>query len=211
MDTTALEPTLRQGIEELRLVLSDHQVQNLLEYLKLLHQWNRAYNLTAITAPAEMVAMHLLDSLAIVPHLEGETFIDVGTGPGLPGIPLAIALPGKTFSLLDSNGKRTRFLFQVRTSLGLCNVSEIHARTENYCHEQGFDGVLSRAFTSVPDMVAKTRHLLKPGGHFYAMKGRKPDKELSDLPKPFNVSSCYRLSVPGVDGERHLVSISNPC
>lgn len=202
-----LENSLRQGLDALGMPLSDGKIQQLLTYLDLLQQWNRAYNLTAVTDPQEMVHLHLLDSLAIAPFLQGDNFIDVGTGPGLPGIPLAIALPDKHITLLDSNGKRVRFLFQVKVALGLQNCHEIHHRAENLQPETLFDGIISRAFTSLLDMVTKTHHLLAPGGSFYAMKGRYPEKELSELAKPYNVCACHQLQVPGVDGERHLVEI----
>lgn len=210
MSNKRQETLLRAGLVELGLNLRDHQVSQLLAFLNLLKKWNKAYNLTAIDDPEEMVALHLLDSLAILPHLEGQRFIDVGTGPGLPGIPLAIALPDKHFTLLDSNGKRVRFLFQVKVALGLKNIEEIHGRSEDYRPKEGFDGVISRAFTALPDMVDKTHHLLADTGTFYAMKGRMPEKELSELPKPYNVSSCYPLSVPGVGAERHLVTLTVP-
>jgi 16S rRNA (guanine527-N7)-methyltransferase len=210
MSNKSQEHRLRSGLAKLGLTLNDHQVGQLLDFLDLLQKWNKAYNLTAIENPEEMVALHLLDSLAILPYLEGRRFIDVGTGPGLPGIPLAIACPDRHFTLLDSNGKRVRFLFQVRVALGLSNIEEIHARSEAYKPKEPFDGVISRAFTSLPDMAHKTRHLLTDSGVFYAMKGRMPEKELSDLPKPFNVSSCYPLSVPGVDADRHLVTLTIP-
>lgn len=204
-----LEEALCKGLQRLAIVLTDSQVGQLLQYLQLLQQWNRAYNLTAVTDPLDMIHLHLLDSLAILPYLKGKRFIDVGTGPGLPGIPLAIAMPDNYFVLLDSNGKRVRFLFQVRVALGLANVAEVHARAESYQGEAEFDGIISRAFTSLAEMVDKTRHLAGRGGIFYAMKGRYPEKELSELAKPYNVVTCHRLDVPGVDAERHLIEIAN--
>jgi len=201
------QDVLRRGLDELGLELCDVQIGQLLRYLELLQQWNKAYNLTAITDPLDMVRLHLLDSLAILPFLRGRRFIDVGTGPGLPGIPLAIAMPDRHFTLLDSNGKRVRFLFQVKVALGLANVTEIHSRVEAFKPEQGFDGIISRAFTSLAEMVTKTEHFLAADGVFFAMKGRFPEKELSELPKPYNVFTSHRLEVPGVDGERHLLEI----
>ncbi|MFA5493601.1 MAG: 16S rRNA (guanine(527)-N(7))-methyltransferase RsmG [Porticoccaceae bacterium] len=198
---------LREGLTSLGLTLDDRQVELLLRYLGLLGKWNRAYNLTAVDDPLDMVSRHLLDSLAIAPYLAGERFIDVGTGPGLPGIPLAIALPDKQFTLLDSNGKRVRFLFQVKTELGLGNVSEVQARAESYRAEAPFDGVISRAYSAIEMMVASTAALLADGGRFYAMKGRYPVGELSALAKPYNVTGTHRLQVPGIDGERHLIEI----
>lgn len=191
----------------LGLALSTDQQQQLLDYIRLLQKWNRAYNLTAIREPAEMLTRHLLDSLVVAPYLVGERFIDVGTGPGLPGIPLAIAQPGRHFTLLDGNGKKVRFLFQVITTLGLTNASEVHARVEDFYPEAAYDGVISRAFSALDTMVAGTGHLLKPGGRFYAMKGRYPEKELSRLPKTYTVTGSHRLEIPGVEGARHLIEI----
>ncbi|MCK9563248.1 MAG: 16S rRNA (guanine(527)-N(7))-methyltransferase RsmG [Bacteroidales bacterium] len=198
---------LEQGLAQLSLALDGGQVDRLLAYLSLLAKWNRAYNLTAVSDPLDMVSLHLLDSLSILPWLVGERFIDVGTGPGLPGIPLAIALPDRHFTLLDSNGKRVRFLFQVRTALGLDNVDEVQARAESHRPPQPFDGVISRAYSAIDTMIASTAHLLAPGGHFYAMKGRFPGEELSALTKPYIVTGTHRLQVPGIDGERHLIAI----
>lgn len=204
---TAMDTELRQGLQSLGMALSDDQIDQLLSYLELLHKWNRAYNLTAVEDPLDMVSLHLLDSLAIASYLKGNGFIDVGTGAGLPGIPLAIALPDRHFTLLDSNGKRVRFLFQVRTQLGLVNVREIQARAESFKPEALFDGVISRAYSSVRTMVQSTAHLLDPKGIFYTMKGRFPDRELSELVKPYTVTATHMLQVPGIDGERHLIEI----
>lgn len=203
----ATEQELRQGLSLLGMPLNDHQIKQLLSYLELLHKWNRAYNLTAVENSLDMVSLHLLDSLAIAPYLAGNRFIDVGTGPGLPGIPLAIALPDRHFTLLDSNGKRIRFLFQVRTQLALGNVEEIQARAESFKPEALFDGVISRAYSSLRTMVQSTANLLDPNGIFYAMKGRFPDRELSELVKPYTVTATHRLRVPAIDGERHLIEI----
>ncbi|WP_461516313.1 16S rRNA (guanine(527)-N(7))-methyltransferase RsmG [Porticoccus sp.] len=202
------EQQLRAGLAQLSLVLTDKQIELLLEYLNLLLKWNRAYNLTAIRDPLEMLGLHLLDSLSIASFVQGERIIDVGTGPGLPGIPLAICFPERSVTLLDSNGKKTRFLFQVKTSLGLDNVQEVQSRVEAYQPQQLFDAVTSRAFSSLLDMVDKCSHLLAPEGRFYAMKGQYPEQELSDLPKHYNVVVSHQLKVPGVEGQRHLVEIA---
>ncbi|KJS05702.1 MAG: 16S rRNA methyltransferase [Gammaproteobacteria bacterium BRH_c0] len=204
---SAIENELREGLLTLDMSLTDSQISQLLSYLELLHKWNRAYNLTAVEDPLEMVSLHLLDSLAIAPYLQGKGFIDVGTGPGLPGIPLAIAMPDRHFTLLDSNGKRVRFLFQVRTQLKLANVEEVQARAESFQPQALYDGVISRAYSSIRTMVQSTAHLLAPQGTFYAMKGRFPDRELSELVKPYTVTATHRLQVPAVDGERHLIEI----
>ena len=204
----ALRAQLEKGLETLDIDCSAQQVDQLLDYLSLLVTWNSAYNLTAIRDPEQMVARHLLDSLAILPFITGENLIDVGTGPGLPGIPLAIMCPEKTFKLLDSNGKKTRFLFHARCQLKLQNLTEIQSRVEQFIPEKTYDTVLSRAFTSVAEMVDKCEHLLNPDGRFLAMKGKFPQSELSLLAKDYKVDVSHRLTVPGVDGERHLIEIS---
>ena len=203
----SLQTLLEDGLDKLAIQCSDHQLKQLLDYLNLLATWNSAYNLTAIRDPEKMVALHLLDSLAILPLIKGERLIDVGTGAGLPGIPLAIMFPEKTFKLLDSNGKKTRFLFQARSQLGLKNLSEIQTRVEQYTPEQSYDTVLSRAFSSIAEMVALCKHLLGSDGRFLAMKGKFPQSELSLLEKGFKVDASHQLRVPGVEAERHLIEI----
>ncbi len=203
-----LRELLESGLEELGVECSPYQIQQLLDYVSLLVSWNSAYNLTAVREPAQMIALHLLDSLAILPYITGQNFIDVGTGAGLPGIPLAIMCPDKNFKLLDSNGKKTRFLFHARCQLGLKNLTEIQARVESFIPETPYDTVLSRAFTSVAEMVDKCQHLLSPEGRFLAMKGKFPQSELSLLEKGYMVEVSHQLKVPGVDGERHLIEIS---
>jgi 16S rRNA (guanine527-N7)-methyltransferase len=204
----ALRAQLEKGIDELGLECSPQQVGLLLDYVDLLITWNNAYNLTAIRDPEQMIALHILDSLAILPFVSGENLIDVGTGPGLPGIPLAIMCPQKTFMLLDSNGKKTRFLFHARCQLKLQNLTEIQSRVEQFKPEKTYDTVLSRAFTSVAEMVDKCKHLLDSDGRFLAMKGKFPQSELSLLEKGYKVDVSHRLAVPGVEGERHLIEIS---
>lgn len=203
-----LASRLRAGLDALSLPLSDYQVALLLDYLSLLQKWNRAYNLTAVRDPQEMLHLHLLDSLSIAKYIAGNEMIDVGTGPGLPGIPLAICFPERSFTLLDSNGKKTRFLFQAKNSLGLGNVQEVQSRVEAYQPDRSYDAVISRAFSSLADMVEKCSHLLAPDGRFYAMKGQYPQQELSELPKHYNVIASHRLDVPGVEAQRHLVEIA---
>ena len=203
-----LAPLLEAGMQQMGVEYSSEQRDMLLAYLQLLMTWNRAYNLTAIRDPREMIKLHLLDSLAVLPHLSGKRLIDVGTGAGLPGIPLAIMCPERDFTLLDSNGKKTRFLFQARCDLGLSNLKEINSRVESHRPEVPYDAVLSRAFTSVADMVNKCSHLLSPEGLFLAMKGKFPQSELSEIGKDYKVNASHTLQVPGVDGERHLIVIS---
>lgn len=198
---------LCRGAQSLGLTLTGRQQDLLLEYLALLVKWNRAYNLSAIRDPGQMLSLHLLDSLAVAPHLTGERFADVGTGAGLPGIPLAILFPERHFTLIDSNGKKVRFLFQVRNELGLDNVRELQDRVESVRLDPPVDGVLSRAFASLADMVDGCAHLLAPSGRCYAMKGQWPENELSALPKPFKVFATHSLVVPGVDAQRHLLEL----
>lgn len=199
---------LAEGARQLQLDLSPGQAQQLLDYLALLQKWNRAYNLTAVRDPAQMLSRHLLDSLSIAHLVDGQRVLDVGTGPGLPGIPLAILFPDRQFELLDSNGKKTRFLIEARAQLGLGNV-EVHCdRVEALRDTRGFDAITSRAFASLTDMAQGCEQLLAPGGRIFAMKGLYPEQELSQLPKRFIVEACHTLSVPGVDEARHLLVIS---
>jgi len=199
---------LQAGIDALALACTKEQLDLLLAYLDMLERWNKTYNLTAIRDPIPMINLHLLDSLAVQPHVsEKKNLIDIGTGPGLPGIPLAIMNPDKNFTLLDSAGKKTRFLFQVRTELGLDNVLEINKRAEAFLPEVLYDTVLSRAFSSIPDMLKTCQHLVDRNGCFMAMKGKLPKSELSAIPKGYKVADVCRLDIPNIDGERHLITI----
>ncbi|WP_239953285.1 16S rRNA (guanine(527)-N(7))-methyltransferase RsmG [Pantoea sp. Z09] len=188
--------------------LSDQQKAQLVAYVGLLDKWNKAYNLTSVRDPQQMLVRHILDSIVVAPHLKGERFIDVGTGPGLPGIPLAIVLPQAHFTLLDSLGKRVRFLRQVQHELGLTNVTPVQSRVEEFPSEPPFDGVISRAFASLQDMVSWCHHLPSAQGCFYALKGVRPDEEIASLPAGFRLVSVNALNVPELDGERHLVVIA---
>jgi 16S rRNA (guanine527-N7)-methyltransferase len=184
-------------------------VDALLVYLAMLVKWNKAFNLTAVRTPAEMVSRHLLDSLAVVPHLHGQCIIDVGSGAGLPGIPLALAFPQREFVLLDSNSKKTRFLTQLRAELGLANLSVVHSRVEDYRPSPGFDCVISRAYASIADILSSSGHLLIEGGEFLAMKGGLPEQELMALPPGWRLLEQLRLQVPGLEQEqRHLLRIA---
>ncbi|MFV0277810.1 MAG: 16S rRNA (guanine(527)-N(7))-methyltransferase RsmG [Parahaliea sp.] len=202
-----LRRELAEGCRTLDLALSAVQLEALWEYLNLLIKWNRAYNLTAVREPADMVRKHLLDSLAIAPLVSGQRLIDVGTGAGLPGVPLAIVYPQREFHLLDSNSKKTRFLFQVKTALGLDNMAVHHQRVESHRPATPFEAVLSRAFASLADMVAGCRHLLAPGGRFLAMKGHYPEAELAALSGVCEVLAVTPVCVPGLAEQRHLVSL----
>jgi 16S rRNA (guanine527-N7)-methyltransferase len=203
-DRKALQAQLEQGIEALGLKLPAEAVPRLLDYQALLERWNGTYNLTAIRAPADMVSRHLLDSLAILPYLRGHSLADLGTGPGLPGIPLAIAAPGRQVLLVDSNGKKVRFLREAIRSLKLEGVRAVQSRVEEV--EGEFDCVTARAFASLADMLAWGGHLLAPRGIWLAMKGKSPDEELPGVPDGFTVNGIHTLDVPGLGvAERHLV------
>lgn len=207
-----LEQALFRGAEQIGVELSEQQGQQLLAYLQLFAKWNSAYNLSAVRDIGEMVSRHLLDSLSIVPHLldnqPGRRWLDVGSGGGLPGIPLAILFPDRDLTLLDSNGKKTRFLFQVKTELQLPRTEVVQGRIERYQPTQSFDAVFSRAFASLQDFLTGCAHLVSPGARFYAMKGQFPEDELREVTKPFNVEHCYPLNVPGEMAARHLVVIT---
>ncbi|EHX0067781.1 16S rRNA (guanine(527)-N(7))-methyltransferase RsmG [Salmonella enterica] len=189
--------------------LTDHQKTLLVAYVDMLHKWNKAYNLTSVRDPNEMLVRHILDSIVVAPYLQGQRFIDVGTGPGLPGIPLAIVLPDAHFTLLDSLGKRVRFLRQVQHELKLENITPVQRRVEAYPSEPPFDGVISRAFASLNDMVSWCHHLPGEKGRFYALKGQLPGDEIASLPDDFSVESVEKLRVPQLEGERHLVIIKS--
>jgi len=203
-----LREKLDAGLAKLGLNLPEGVRGDLVAYVELLAKWNKAYNLTAIRNPDDMVTRHLLDSLAVVPYVQGEYIIDVGTGGGLPGIPLALVYPERRLVLLDSNSKKTRFLVQAKASLGLENVTVVHSRVEEYRPERQFDVVITRAFASVADILTGSRHLLTPQGEFLAMKGAVPEEELVELPQGFHLIEVIALKVPGLEQEqRHLLRI----
>lgn len=210
MNKTAqmLGPALEAGVAEMGLALSELQFEQLLRYLAELDKWNRVYNLSAVRDVRAMVSRHILDSLSVLPHLRTlnpATAIDVGTGAGLPGIPLAIAFPECRFTLLDSAGKKTRFLFHVATTLGLDNVQVENRRVEAYQPETLYPVVLSRAFASLADMTSNCAHLLAQTGVFLAMKGQYPSEELAEIKAHYYTVSVHSLSIPDTEGERHLV------
>ena len=201
----SLEQQLKAGIAALGLTLPDGAEAKLLAYLALLDKWNRVYNLTAVRDAERMVSHHLLDSLAAVPFFQGEAVLDVGSGGGLPGIPLAIARPELQVTLIDSIAKKTAFLLQAKAELGLQNLQVVTGRVEDFRPAAGFDVVTSRAFSDLKEFVMLTRHLLKPGGRWLAMKGLYPHEEIALMPSGVKVSADHALVVPGLDASRHLI------
>ncbi len=199
------------GAAQIDVSLSRPQAEQLGRFAALLLKWNAVYNLTAIDRQDEVVGLHLLDSLSILPELDRHAdarplrVLDAGAGGGLPGIPLAIVRPGWRFWLIDKVKKKTAFLQQARVELGLTNVSVVNARIETWAPAERFDVIVARAFTSLAGLVAWTRHLLAPGGVWFAMKGGMPDEEIAALPADVRVRRTVKLRVPRVDGQRHLI------
>ncbi|HLB41941.1 MAG TPA: 16S rRNA (guanine(527)-N(7))-methyltransferase RsmG [Gammaproteobacteria bacterium] len=198
---------LAQALAENELAINHTQQQKLINYLELLQTWNRVFNLTTITKPRDMVYLHIIDSLLIQPYLQGTQYLDVGSGAGLPGIPLAIIHPEHHWVLLDKNNKKTRFITQVVAELKLPSIDVIHKRCEAFHPQYGFDNIVSRAFGNLRLFIESTAHLLGEGGIFIAMKGKLPQKELDDIPNGFMVENVIRLYVKGTSVERHLVRI----
>ena len=205
-DAIALQ--LGRELAQLDLVLSLDQQADLVTYIELMCRWNRAYNLTAVRDPIAMVTRHLSDSLAIASLIPVATVLDVGTGPGLPGIPLAIALPSQNFHLLDANGKKTRFLFQVKNQLRLANIEIKETRVENFQVEQGYDCVVSRAFASLGLMVKSCRHLLSKQGRIFAMKSASVHTELEEIADVAELIALKEIKVPGLEETRYVVELA---
>ncbi len=203
----SLSESLQQLLDQTDLDISELQKQQLVKLVELLNKWNKAYNLTSVRDPQQMLVKHIMDSIVVSPFLQGNRLIDVGTGPGLPGLPLAILNPDKQFVLLDSLGKRLRFIRQALLELGLKNVTAVQSRVEEYQPEDKFDVVLSRAFASLQDMLFWCKHLPNKTGHFLALKGQFPEQEVAELDKQFEFIESIPLQVPELDGERCLVKI----
>ena len=199
---------LRAGLQQIgRTDLGPEQFETLLAFLGLLQRWNRAYNLTAIRDPHEMAVRHLLDSLSILPWIPAGRLLDAGTGAGLPGVPLAVARPELHVTLLDSAGKKIRFLNHVRRELSLPNIEPVQARLEDFQPETPYDAIVSRAFARLADFAAAARRLAG-GATLLAMKGRRPNAELEELPDWVEVRAIEKLEVPGLQEDRHLVIMS---
>ena len=200
-----LAAQLADGVAQLGLSLPQATQQRLLDYLSLLTKWNQAYNLTAVRDPSEMVNQHLLDCLAVVPYVSALTILDVGSGAGLPGVPLALALPNAQVTLLDSNQKKTAFLRQAAIELGLGNATIECARVERWSTAQSFELVISRALSDLSEFVTLAGRLVAAGGALAAMKGVYPHEELAHLPHGFRLRQAQALSVPGLHAVRHLL------
>jgi len=202
---SALAEKLALGVAEMGLPVSKEQQAQLLQYQALLERWNKVYNLTAVRNPAEMVTLHLLDSLSVLPYIKGGQLLDVGSGGGLPGIVLAICLPALQVTTIDTVQKKAIFMRQVKGELGLDNLNVVHSRVERYEPAQQFDAIISRAFAEIDVFMALTQHLLKDGGCWYAMKGVSPAEELDGL--GVKQREVHALSVSGLAAERHLAII----
>lgn len=202
-----MEYLLAEALKKNALSIGEEKQQQLIRYLDLMQTWNRVFNLTSITEKTEMVYLHLIDSLMVRPYLQGQRCLDVGTGAGLPGIPLAIVDPDTHWTLLDKNSKKTGFLLQVIAELSLPNVTVVHTRTEDFHSQQGFDSIVSRAFGSLKMFAETTGHLLSSQGILIAMKGKYPQNELTELPKAFQLLDTERLNIKGIDVERHVIRL----
>jgi 16S rRNA (guanine527-N7)-methyltransferase len=203
----SLMPELEAGLAALGLP-AQPLAARLLDYLALLDRWNKTYNLTAIRDPREMLSKHLLDSLSMWPHVRDGKLADLGTGPGLPGIPLALARPGLQVTLVESNGKKTRFLREVVRQLGLANVRVLESRAEAVDEPGAYDQITARAMDTLAGILEVGGHLLAPGGRLLAMKGQRPDAEIAALPPGWRVETVQPLAVPGLEGDRHLVTVT---
>jgi len=200
-----LKQQLQTGLVQMGISIAPSVQAQLLEYLQHLHKWNKIHNLTAVRDPGKMVARHLLDSLSLLPYIKGNRVLDVGTGAGLPGLPLALAMPDKKFTLLDSNLKKTQFLVQTCAALGTENTEIIQNRIEKFQPDEKFDTLVSRAFASLGDLVQATAHLSHGKICWLAMKGRYPKEEIEALPGNVQVESVINLSVPDTEGERRVI------
>lgn len=203
----ALARQLAGLLARTELTVNQSQQSQLVSLVTQLHKWNKAYNLTAVREPDQMLVRHIMDSLLVGPYLQGERIIDVGTGPGLPGLPLAICHPERDFVLLDSLGKRVRFMRQVIHELELTNVTAVQARVQDYQPDQPFDTVLSRAFASLADMLGWCHHLVSATGSFMALKGQYDEQEVADIPTEYRLTGVWPVVVPDLTAARHILQI----
>lgn len=201
-----LQAKLNQGLREAGIPLSPEVQQKLLDYLGLMQKWNKVHNLTAVRDPEEMVTLHLLDSLSVMPYIEAQRLLDVGSGAGLPGIPLAICKPQLQVTVLDSSHKKASFMRQAKAELNIPNLQVVCGRVEAYKPDGLYDIVISRAFSDLAEFVQLTRHLGKPGAQWLAMKGVYPFEELAQI--KMEPSRVIPLKVPGLDAQRHLVFLT---
>jgi 16S rRNA (guanine527-N7)-methyltransferase len=202
-DTDVLKTKLQNGLAQMGLTIPVPIQQKLLDYLALIHKWNKVHNLTAVREPEEMVTLHLLDSLSVLPHIQAERLLDVGSGAGLPGIPLALCLPQLQVTVLDSSHKKASFMRQVKAELGIANLDVVCGRVEQFKPSDLYDVIISRAFSDLNLFTSLTRHLCKPNGQWLAMKGVHPYEELSQI--SIQPSQVVPLTVAGLEAQRHLV------
>jgi 16S rRNA (guanine527-N7)-methyltransferase len=203
-----IEAQIAEGLSAMGIRLPNSAAEKFAQHLRLIAKWNRVHNLTAVRETEQMVVLHLLDSLSVLPHMEGvAAILDVGSGPGLPGIPVAIAMPQAAVTLLDSSHKKGAFLEQAKAELGLRNVEVVCDRVENWKPGRRFDAVVSRAFSDLADFVVQAQHLVAPGGRLIAMKGVYPFDEIARVPASHRVSQVLELQVPHLDAKRHLVFV----
>lgn len=195
-------------LDNINIDLNEEQHARLQQFVALLLKWNKTYNLTAIKSSDDAMLLHIIDSLLVLPYINGKRLLDVGTGGGLPGIPLAIADPSLQITLIDCVQKKTRFLQQAKIELGLTNVEVVHARVESFQADEPFDIITSRAFASVTDFVTCSEHLLHESGSWFALKGKKPDAELGSLPSHIQLQAMHSLQLPGNIAERHLLILT---
>ncbi|BAO00019.1 16S rRNA methyltransferase GidB [Candidatus Pantoea carbekii] len=199
--------TLSALLKTINIFISDRQKQQLITYIELLCKWNKLYNFTSVRDPQQILVRHILDSIVVKPYLKGNFFIDVGTGPGLPGIPLAIVHPQANFTLLDSRAKKVRFLYQVEYELALNNINIINNRVEKFFTQLSFDGIISRAFAPLENMIKLCHHLLSDHGRFYALKGICTYNLFAKFSGAFVIEQIHPLQVPELNAERHLIII----
>jgi 16S rRNA (guanine527-N7)-methyltransferase len=207
MKATQLHDDLHKQLTRNYFLLKEPLIAKLTDYLLLLEQWNQVYNLTSIRNPSQMISKHILDSLSISPYLQGTRILDVGTGAGLPGIPLALTHPDCHFTLLDSNGKKTRFLNHIIQKLAISNVDIVQHRVEQFHIGICFDSIITRAFTSLTDFLQKTHHLACQKGIFLSMKGQYPIQEINNLDPTFSVMSVHPIQINGLNEKRHIIVI----